>query len=149
VEFLGLSPAELFVIAIVAVLVFGARLPQAAGEAAATLQRFRRSLSDLRRETGIDQEIARARREFESVRRPLAVDLPDTIRREVKALDPGPIGADPVPPPALSQPALSQPAPSQPEGPPSGSPPSAGNPSAPAAEPGDAGPEPTPPRADS
>ncbi len=143
-EFLGLSPTELFVIAIVAILVFGARLPQVAGEAAATLQRFRRSLTDLRRETGIDQEIARARREFESVRRPLAVDLPHTIRREVKALDPGPLESDPAPPPAVSRPeaSLAEEGPSR-EGL------SQESPSTPASEPGDAGPEPTPPRADS
>ena len=85
-EFLGLSISEILVIAIVAILVFGSRLPQVAGEAAATLQRAKRSLADLRRETGIDQEIARARREFEtSVRRPLAVELPETIRRETQA----------------------------------------------------------------
>jgi Sec-independent protein translocase protein TatA len=85
VEFLGLSISEILVIAIVAILVFGSRLPQVAGQAAATLQRAKRSLADLRRETGIDQEIARARREFESVRRPLAVELPETIRRETQA----------------------------------------------------------------
>jgi Sec-independent protein translocase protein TatA len=87
VEFLGLSIQEMVVIVIVAILVFGPRLPQVAGEAAATLQRVKRSLADLRRETGIDQEIARARREFEtSVRRPLAVELPETIRRETRVV---------------------------------------------------------------
>ena len=68
-EFFGLSFAELVVIFVVAILVFGQRLPQVAGETAATLQRVRRSLSDLRRETGIDQEIQKAKREFEEAQR--------------------------------------------------------------------------------
>lgn len=68
-EFFGLSFAELVVIFVVAILVFGQRLPQVAGETAATLQRVRRSLSDLRRETGIDQEILKAKREFEDAQR--------------------------------------------------------------------------------
>lgn len=68
-EFFGLSFAELVVIFVVAILVFGQRLPQVAGETAATLQRVRRSLSDLRRETGIDQEIQKAKREFEDAQR--------------------------------------------------------------------------------
>lgn len=68
-EFFGLSPIELIVIVVVAILVFGQRLPQVAGETAATLQRVKRTLSDLRRETGIDQEIYRAKREFEEAQR--------------------------------------------------------------------------------
>jgi TatA/E family protein of Tat protein translocase len=69
VEFFGLSPIELLVIVVVAIVVFGQRLPQVAGETAATLQRFKRSLTDLRRETGIDQEIYKAKREFEEAQR--------------------------------------------------------------------------------
>ena len=86
-ELFGLSPIEIVVIGVVAILAFGQRLPQVAGEAAATLQKFKRSLSDLRRETGIDQEIYRAKREFEdSVRKPLRkLDLPNTIQREAES----------------------------------------------------------------
>ncbi|MBM3988045.1 MAG: twin-arginine translocase TatA/TatE family subunit [Planctomycetes bacterium] len=68
-ELFGLSFAELVVIFVVAILVFGQRLPRVAGETAATLQRVRRSLSDLRRETGIDHEIQKAKREFEDAQR--------------------------------------------------------------------------------
>jgi Sec-independent protein translocase protein TatA len=73
---LNLSPAEVAIIVIVAIVVFGRRLPQVAGQAAGTVQRWRRSLDDLRRETGIDREIAEARRAVESA-----------VPREVRALD--------------------------------------------------------------
>jgi Sec-independent protein translocase protein TatA len=84
VELFGLSPTELFVIALVAVLVFGGRLPQVAGEAAATVQKLRRALTDLRRESGIDQELQNARREIEqNVVRPFReADVVGTVRRE-------------------------------------------------------------------
>lgn len=74
----------MFVIAIVAILVFGQRLPQVAGEAAATVQKLRRALGDLRRESGIDQEFHRARREIEeNVVRPFReIDVAGTVKRE-------------------------------------------------------------------
>ncbi len=78
-EFFGLSFAELVVIFVVAILVFGQRLPQVAGETAATFQRVKRSLSDLRRETGIDQEIHKAKREFEEAQRVAR----DSVQREL------------------------------------------------------------------
>ena len=56
---------EIGLILVVAILVFGRDLPSAAVQAAATLQKLRRSLADMRRETGIDEELRRARREFE------------------------------------------------------------------------------------
>lgn len=85
-EFMGLSVIELMVIVVVAILVFGQRLPQVAGETAATLQRLKRSLSDLRRETGIDQEIYRAKREFEDAQREARkLDVRDAVKREAQA----------------------------------------------------------------
>jgi len=87
VELFGLSPIEFVVIAIVAILVFGQRLPQVAGEAAATLQRVKRALADLRRETGIDQEIYRAKREFEeAARKARALDPKRAIEREANSV---------------------------------------------------------------
>lgn len=62
---LNLGMWEIALILVVAVLVFGRDLPSAAVQAAATLQKLRRSLADMRRETGIDEELRRARREFE------------------------------------------------------------------------------------
>jgi Sec-independent protein translocase protein TatA len=73
---LNLSPVEVAIIAIAAIVVFGRRLPQVAGQAAGAVQRLRRSLDDLRRETGIDREILEARRAVESA-----------VPREVRSLD--------------------------------------------------------------
>jgi len=73
---LNLSPAEVAIIVIVAIVVFGRRLPEVAGQAAGTVQKLRRSLDDLRRETGVDREIAEARRAIESA-----------VPREVRTLD--------------------------------------------------------------
>ncbi|MBL8803810.1 MAG: twin-arginine translocase TatA/TatE family subunit [Planctomycetes bacterium] len=87
-ELFGISPGELLVIGIVAIMVFGGRLPQVAGEVAATVQKLRRSLNDLRRDSGIDREIANARREFEQgVAKPLReADLAGTVRREAASV---------------------------------------------------------------
>ena len=52
---LNLGMAEIVLILVVAILIFGRDLPSAAVKAAATLQKLRRSLADLRRETGIDE----------------------------------------------------------------------------------------------
>jgi len=57
----NLSLLELVVIAVVAVLIFGRRLPEVAGQAAAQFMKAKRALTDLRRETGIDAELRRAR----------------------------------------------------------------------------------------
>ena len=61
----NLSFLEILLIVVVAVLAFGPRLPQVAAEAAHFMGRMRRSLADLRRETGIDREIEAARRALE------------------------------------------------------------------------------------
>jgi sec-independent protein translocase protein TatA len=61
----NLGMGEILVVAIVAILVFGRNLPRVAGEAASVVQRLRRSLQDLRRETGIDQELRDLRRKVD------------------------------------------------------------------------------------
>lgn len=88
VELFGISPQELMVIAFVAVIVFGQRLPQVAGEAAATVQKIRRALNDLRRDSGIDQELRNARHEIEqNVVKPFReADVGGTIHREVRSV---------------------------------------------------------------
>lgn len=84
----GLSFIEIIVVVVVAILVFGDRLPTVAAEAATFVTRMKRSLADLRRETGIDREFAEARRAIEnSVPRSVRnFDLPRTVREEVKQL---------------------------------------------------------------
>jgi Sec-independent protein translocase protein TatA len=73
----GLSPIELVVIAVVAILVFGPRLPQVAAEAGGWVVKLKRTLTDMRRDSGIDREIAQARREVENA-----------IPRDVRSFDP-------------------------------------------------------------
>ena len=62
----GLSAIEIVVIVVVAILVFGERLPQVAAEFAGWMMKLKRSLSDLRRDSGIDREIAEVRRSVEN-----------------------------------------------------------------------------------
>ena len=65
--FIGnLSFLEMGMILVIAVLVFGRRLPEVAGQAAAQLHKARRALTDLRRESGIDEELRKARRTLSS-----------------------------------------------------------------------------------
>ncbi len=61
----NLGFGELLVIGIVAILVFGKNLPRVASEAMIAIQKLRRSVNDLRRETGIDQEIRELRHKVE------------------------------------------------------------------------------------
>jgi len=60
----NLDPAELVVVVIVAILVFGRELPTVALRGFAQLRKLRRSLEDLRRETGIDRELRNIEREL-------------------------------------------------------------------------------------
>ncbi len=123
-ELFGISPQELIVVAVVAVIVFGQRLPQVAGEAAATVQKLKRALNDLRRESGIDNEIRNARREIETnVVRPLReVDVAGTVRREVRTAESEIQGALATPASSPSAPPVAAadatpPAPAEPQAP--------------------------------
>jgi len=84
----NLSLTEIGIVIVVAVMVFGGKLPEAAGQAAAQLQKLRRSLTDLKRETGIDKELAEMRRNVEQAipRMPRIVDVPGTIERRLEAV---------------------------------------------------------------
>src|SRR5262245_7934201 len=72
--FLNIGPPELILIAVVAVLVFGKDLPQAASKAYLHFRKLRSAVDDLRRDSGIDRElrnIERSVREAEwEARRP-------------------------------------------------------------------------------
>ena len=83
---LNLGPYEIFVIVVVAILVFGRNLPTVAVQAASTMQKMKRSLADLRRETGIDEEFRRARRELEEAvpREVRSMDMPRIVQREIE-----------------------------------------------------------------
>lgn len=73
----GLGPSEIVVIVVAAILIFGPRLPQVAAEAAGWIMKLKRSLGDLRRESGIDREFSEVRRQVENA-----------IPRDVRRFDP-------------------------------------------------------------
>jgi Sec-independent protein translocase protein TatA len=106
--FLNLGVQEIVILAVIAILVWGRRLPEVAGQAAGAVQRMRRSLDDLRRETGIDREIQNARRAVDEAV-PRGVRTLD-VRREARKLveeatRPAPVDEAPaVPAPEPEQP---------------------------------------------
>jgi Sec-independent protein translocase protein TatA len=53
----NLGPVEIVVVAIVAILVFGKNLPEAAAKAVIQLRKFRTAVDDLKRDTGIEREL--------------------------------------------------------------------------------------------
>jgi len=53
----NLAPLELLLVGVLAVLVFGRRLPEVAVQAARILQRARDAFGEMRREAGIDDEL--------------------------------------------------------------------------------------------
>jgi Sec-independent protein translocase protein TatA len=55
--FLNVGPLELVLIAVIAVLIFGKDLPQAASKAYLQARKLRNAVDDLRRETGIEREL--------------------------------------------------------------------------------------------
>jgi Sec-independent protein translocase protein TatA len=77
---------ELLVVALAAVLVFGKRLPEVAARGYVQLQRTRRALSDMWRETGIDEEVRRVKRDVERSM-PRDLDPTPTIRREMRSIE--------------------------------------------------------------
>lgn len=55
--FQNIGPLEILVIVVVAVLIFGKDLPQAASKAYLQLRKLRGAVDDLRRDTGIEREL--------------------------------------------------------------------------------------------
>ncbi len=131
----NLSLGELVAIGVVALLVFGSKLPEVAAQLAVQVQRARRTLQDLRRETGIDREMWEVRRRFDEAM-PRDVESPVTAfqqarleaRRKLEErraedprgekatgaapVDPKPVDPKPVDPePADIQPGVAKPVP--------------------------------------
>lgn len=92
----NLSLQELLLIAALAVLLFGRRLPQVVGQLFGQLQRMRRALDDLRRETGIDRELQTIERSFRDVSREARIE--DPLRAPAEPRTPR---TTPTPPPGL------------------------------------------------
>ena len=78
--FYNLSALELALVAILAVIVFGRRLPQVAMDGARQLYKLRRALSDMSREAGLDDEIRNIKRSVGGATR-LDVDRPRPARK--------------------------------------------------------------------
>lgn len=66
----SIGPFEMVIVVFAAILVYGRRLPQVAGEAAGWVQRARRSLNELKHETGLDEELKSARQTMDQVMNP-------------------------------------------------------------------------------
>ena len=62
----NLGGTELLIVMVAALLIFGKRLPQVAGDAAKQLVKLRRSLDEAWRDTGMQQEIQSVKRDLES-----------------------------------------------------------------------------------
>lgn len=61
-----ISGLELLVVGVASVLIFGGRLPEVAMRAIAHVMRARRALSQMWRDTGLEEELRRVRREIET-----------------------------------------------------------------------------------
>lgn len=106
----NLAPTEVLVLAVVAVLVFGKRLPEVAGRGFTQLRRWRQSLDQLRRETGIDQELRNIERGVRDVQRRANVEA--FLREEPVTPVVDPAGADP---PGFAPPVVAPPVEASPE----------------------------------
>lgn len=63
----SLGFSELMLVVVAAVLVFGKRLPEVAAQAGQQIGKFRRSLQDVKNETGIDEDIRKIQRDIQNV----------------------------------------------------------------------------------
>jgi Sec-independent protein translocase protein TatA len=108
--FEDIGMGEVLLIGIVGVLLFGKRLPEVASQAGAQLVKFRRSLQQVKAETGMDQEVRKIQRTLEeAIPRDLSVGevarlasarVEERLRNARKELDLGldkPL-AEPAPP---------------------------------------------------
>lgn len=62
----NLGFSELMIVLIVAILIFGKRLPEVASQAGSQLAKFRRSLQDIKNETGIDNDLRNIQRDIQN-----------------------------------------------------------------------------------
>lgn len=85
----GLSAFEIVVIVVVAILVFGERLPQVAAEFAGWIVKLKRSVTELRRESGIDREIDEVRRQVENAvpREVRRFDVERSVKEGVRTIE--------------------------------------------------------------
>jgi len=82
----NLGGTELLIVMVAALLVFGKRLPQVAGDAARQMAKLRRSLDEAWRETGMEKEIQQVRRDLETAI-PRDLSLADMARAASAEMD--------------------------------------------------------------
>lgn len=85
----NLSPLEFVLIGVVAVLVFGKRLPGVASQTYDQIRRFRSGLDQFRRESGIDHGMRAIERTMRDVEREVTLETPPSAPR-AKPLPPTP-----------------------------------------------------------
>lgn len=96
--FLGnLSVTETLIVAFLAVLVFGRRLPEVAVRVTRWFQDLTRSFDEFRRQTGIDEEFRQVRKSFREVSDEARVEDPFRLPPEPRAERAEPFR--PLPPP--------------------------------------------------
>jgi len=111
----NLGFGEIVLIAIVAILVFGRRLPEVASQTFRQATKLRRNLEDLRRESGIDRELHDVRGALRDLTRDIDAPLPyqgqPTLRDrpEPRLVVPEPL-TQKLPPPPAGEPAGETPA---------------------------------------
>jgi Sec-independent protein translocase protein TatA len=111
---------ELLLVALAAVMIFGRRLPEVAGQAYGQFTRLRRSLGQMWRDTGIEDELRRIQRDVDRDlhRDPPARRLPErppiaTVAREPVPPPVAPPGAGEPPTPTPEPPAVPEAAPAE------------------------------------
>jgi Sec-independent protein translocase protein TatA len=75
----NIAPTELLIIAGLAVIIFGKRLPHVAARGYAQFRRMREALERMRRETGIDRELRDIEYSVREASRRAATELEDPI----------------------------------------------------------------------
>ncbi|KAA3611594.1 MAG: hypothetical protein DWQ01_05760 [Planctomycetota bacterium] len=85
-----ISSGEIFVAILIGLLLFGGRLPDVAKDIGKAFFRLRRTLDELRRETGLDDTLAELRRDSQVVTKPF-----QEIQGEVRRSQQLELGPDP------------------------------------------------------
>ena len=75
--FTDVSFAEILLVGAVALIIFGRRLPEVAMRAGTQFVRLRRQLSTVWRQTGLEEELRKVRREIDVEERKLSAQIPD------------------------------------------------------------------------
>jgi sec-independent protein translocase protein TatA len=99
--FFNMDSMELVIIVVIALLLFGERLPEVAKSVGRGVMEFRKSLQDLRSQSGIDDAIRKFKDEIQvpdGVRNPRRF-LEDSVRRTIaEETTPAPEAGDAAPP---------------------------------------------------